>query len=118
MGKLGDLLRSRKEQIAQETTEVKEESKVTAPVKYDRDWLRKMSNKTGYIISDDDKKVDGILIALNRKNGHCPCGGNGRQFLCPCVIMRENGICKCGLYKNVEPVNPAGKTNGRIKSND
>lgn len=84
---------------------------------YNRTWLNKVSNKTGFIISSDSKKVDGILEALNRKNGHCPCGGNGIQFLCPCVNMREYGICKCGLYENVRPVEPKGESNGKVKSN-
>ena len=75
-----------------------------------------MSNKTGYIISDDDKKVDGILIALNRKNGHCPCGGMTEQFICPCEMMRTHGVCKCGLYKNAVDLNPReSETTGRIK---
>ena len=56
----------------------------------------------GFELSNDDKKVDGILAALNRRDGQCPCGGNGAQFKCPCIIMRTKGICKCGLYKTIE----------------
>ena len=110
MSKLSDFLKGRKEEVVQET-----KTDNTEPVMYNRVWLRKMSNKTGFIISSDDKKVDGILAALNRKNGHCPCGGNGPQFLCPCVIMREQGICKCGLYENVRPVEPKGYSGAKIK---
>ena len=95
--------------------EIQEVSPDTGIKRYNRIWLRKMSNATGFIISDDDKKVDGILDALNRKDGHCPCGGNGPQFLCPCVIMREQGICKCGLYENVTPIKPSGGSSARIK---
>lgn len=85
------------------------------PTKYNKIWLERMSNQYGYIISDDKKKVDGILGALNRRDGHCPCGGNGIQFLCPCVNMRERGLCKCGLYENKTPVNVTGNSSGRIK---
>lgn len=112
MGKLGDLLKSRKSEPAQTTVETRADEGVKF---YNRVWLNKISNQMGYIISSNDKKVDGILEALNRKDGHCPCGGNGIQFICPCVIMREQGICKCGLYENIKPVEPTGSSSGRIK---
>lgn len=113
MGKLGDFLKGKKEQPK---VIHKEENGDNPQVKlYNRVWLNRVSNQMGYIISDNDKKVDGILEALNRKDGHCPCGGNGVQFLCPCVIMREKGICKCGLYENVRPLEPSGNSGGRIK---
>lgn len=111
MSKLSDFLKGRKE----DKPVIHEEVKSDEPVMYNRAWLRKVSNATGFIISNNDKKVDGILAALNRKGGHCPCGGNGQQFLCPCVIMREKGICKCGLYENVRPVEPSGSSGARIK---
>lgn len=110
MSKLGDFLKGRKEEVVQEAKVDDAE-----PIMYNRAWLRKMSNATGFIVSADDKKVDGILRALNRRGGYCPCGGNGQQFLCPCVIMREQGICKCGLYENVKPVEPKGSTGAKIK---
>lgn len=111
MGKLGDFLKGKKEAPV-----VREEKKEDSQVRrYNRVWLNKVSTQLGYIVSSNDKKVDGILEALNRKDGHCPCGGNGDQFLCPCVIMREKGICKCGLYENVRPVEPSGISSGRVK---
>ena len=113
MSKLSEFLNGRKEK----TVVVEKKKENNEPIMYNRAWLRKMSNRTGFIISSDDKKVDGILAALNRKNGHCPCGGNGPQFICPCVIMREQGICKCGLYENVKPVEPKGTSGGQIKEN-
>lgn len=74
--------------------------------KYNRIWLNDIAEQTGYAINEEGGKVDGILKALNRRDGHCPCGGNGDQFLCPCHIMREHGICKCGLFRNAVDVNP------------
>ena len=112
MGKLGDFLKSRKE-----TPVVLQDRKEDSQIKmYNRTWLKKITDTTGYIVSDNDKKVNGILEALNRKDGHCPCGGNGSQFLCPCINMREHGICKCGLFENVKPINPSGNSSGRIKN--
>lgn len=70
--------------------------------KYTRAWAGKITLYQGYELSDDNKKVDGILAALNRRDGQCPCGGNGAQYKCPCVIMREKNICKCGLWKTLE----------------
>lgn len=85
---------------------------------YNKSWLMRISNATGFIISDNRNKVDGILKALNRRNGHCPCGGNGDQFICPCVVMRDKGICKCGLFENVIPLNPRGNSTGSIKGHN
>lgn len=112
MSKLGDFLKGKKEAPAPVVQEKEEDNQIK---RYNRVWLNKISTQLGYIISNNDKKVDGILEALNRKGGHCPCGGNGDQFLCPCVIMREKGICKCGLYENIKPVEPSGSSSGRVK---
>ena len=116
MSKLGDFLKNKKtgEKSVQTQTKV-EETKTDVVKLYNKIWLNKVSNQMGYIISSDERKVNGILEALNRKNGHCPCGGNGTQFLCPCVNMREYGICKCGLYENVRQVSPTGSSEARIK---
>lgn len=70
-------------------------------------WLMKISEKTGFIINDDREKAQKILDALNRSEGYCPCGGKGDAFICPCVVMREKGICKCGLFNNVTPIVPS-----------
>ena len=119
MSKLGDYLRSKKSSAGEASvgTAPKEENSDGIRM-YNRYWLNKISEQTGYIISDNDDKVEGILNALNRRNGHCPCGGNGDQFLCPCKNMREYGICKCGLYENMKKVEPTGSSTGRIKSNE
>lgn len=111
MGALGDFLKGKKSE-----PKVERKEDTDSQVKfYNKVWLNKVSNQTGFIVSDNEKKVNGILEALNRKDGHCPCGGNGVQFLCPCIIMREKGICKCGLFENVRPLEPTGGSSGRIK---
>lgn len=98
MSKLGDILKGKNK------NEVVQEQPKEQPVvgRYNRTWASRIALHQGFEISDDDKKVDGILMALNRKDGQCPCGGNGAQFKCPCVIMRTKGICKCGLFKTIE----------------
>lgn len=83
--------------------------------KYNQTWLLNVTRQTGYIINNDRDKAQKILEALNRREGHCPCGGDGKQYLCPCLNMRTYGICKCGLFENVQPVNPTGKSTMRIK---
>ena len=117
MSKLGDYLRSKKSNAGEAPVGTAQNADGGIKM-YNRIWLNRISEQTGYIISSDDKKVDGILDALNRRNGHCPCGGNGDQFLCPCKNMREYGICKCGLYENMKKVEPTGSSTGRIKSNE
>lgn len=113
MGKLADVLRGRKSgPIVDDTVVDKDEKQLKL---YNDSWLLKVSNSTGFIINKDREKVRKILDALNRRNGYCPCGGNGNQFLCPCTNMRESGICKCGLFENVEPVNPTGKSTAKFK---
>lgn len=92
--------------------EIKEQAKTAY---YNRGWVSKVALMRGYAINQDDRKVDGILAALNRRDGHCPCGGNGPQFKCPCAIMREHGICKCGLFENVPDRQFSGSTGGRIE---
>lgn len=97
-------------------TEIDGEAKATTAY-FNRSWLGKVALQRGYVVNPDDKKVDGILATLNRKNGFCPCGGTGAQFKCPCQIMREYGICKCGLYLNVpdrEVCGGNGASSGRI----
>lgn len=98
MSKLGDILKGRsKKEVVQE--QPKQEIKLQ---KYNRAWAGRVAIHQGFELNSDDKKVDGILAALERRDGQCPCGGNGAQFRCPCIIMRTKGICKCGLYKTIE----------------
>ena len=115
MGKLRDIFNKRNKDNDDNNTGDNTVHEITA---YNKSWLMRISNTTGFIISDDRNKVSGILKALNRRNGHCPCGGNGDQFICPCVVMRDKGICKCGLFENIRPVNPRGNSTGSIKGHN
>lgn len=118
MSKLFDVINRRKKSDAVVQDTQHEEEKINLS-KYNRTWANRVALHKGFVLSDDDKRVDGILAALNRRNGQCPCGGNGAQFKCPCVIMRTKGICKCGLYKTVEDrkVTSVSST-AKIKTND
>jgi hypothetical protein len=114
MGKLMDALRGKNPAVT--TPDV--DANISQVTTYNRFWLNRISNSTGFIINEDGGKVDGILSALNRKDGHCPCGGNGDQFLCPCVIMRDKGLCKCGLFHNIVPLTPRGASSARVIRDD
>lgn len=112
MGKLMDTLRGKKPAVT--TPDINTDTNQVTT--YNRFWLNRVSNSTGFIVNEDSVKVDGILSALNRKDGHCPCGGNGDQFMCPCVIMRDRGLCKCGLFYNVVPLAPRGTSSARVNN--
>lgn len=116
MGKLFDIInkKNKKEEIVEEKPN--EEVKLQ---KYNRGWLGRVTLHQGFEPNDDNKKVDAILGALNRRDGQCPCGGNGAQFKCPCVIMRTKGICKCGLFKTIEDRKVTSTaSSAKIKTND
>lgn len=128
MGKLRDIINARskgekvdyKLNVEELTTpspvqvEADEQAKKN-PLYYNRTWLSKVALHRGYAVNPDDRKVDGILGALNRRNGYCPCGGTGEQFKCPCANMRTLGICKCGLYLNIPDRKiGGGSSSGRI----
>lgn len=88
-------------------------------IKYNRIWLVRTANKHDFDISDNDTKVSNILKALNKRDGHCPCGGMTEDFMCPCKWMREFGACKCGLFVEPKDVEPRdSKTTGSIKTNE
>lgn len=130
MGKLGDIIRGKVKGAedmkeynlwvnhinAPSPVQVEIDDREKAETAYfNRTWLSKVALQHRYAVNPDDSRVDGILAALNRKNGFCPCGGTGTQFKCPCKIMRENGICKCGLFLNVPDREIRGSgTEGRI----
>lgn len=96
--------------------QVEEDINVEDITPYNRLWLERIANEAGYAISDNDKRVDTILDKLNKRDGHCPCGGMTDEFICPCRMMREFGNCKCGLYMNARDIAPKDtKTTGKIK---
>lgn len=117
MGILADIIGKKAEEIVnrkaeQRTVDTKEE-KVT---RYNRMWLEKIVREAGYAVSDNEQKVNNILKALNKRDGHCPCGGMTEDFICPCKMMREHGACKCGLYMDFKDIEPKDmKSTARIK---
>lgn len=117
MSRLTDLLKERiGKKYDTDNVSIREENEEQQTIKmYNKSWLLRTSNQYGYIISKDREHAGKILEALNRTNGNCPCGGNGSQYKCPCIYMRENGICRCGLFENITPVNPKGSSSARIK---
>lgn len=58
--------------------------------------------KEGFILNPNDKIVNGILKALVRTKGLCPCVHEKVECLedikCPCKEYREKGHCRCNLY--------------------
>lgn len=55
-----------------------------------------------YIINPDDKVVQLLVEGIRKKNGHCPCEIlQTPDTLCPCLKMRTEGICRCGLFVGI-----------------
>lgn len=124
MGKLQDIIERKameiamnkveRERMERQAHEQKLQEEVTP---YNRLWLEKIVNKAGYLLTEDEQRIERILSKLNERKGHCPCGGMTDEFLCPCRMMREYGNCKCGLYKNAIDLNPGkSRTTARIKT--
>lgn len=121
MGILGDIVANRIDKIVNEHRQAKMEdqqpqvSETQDIEMYNRVWLDKMVYETGFALTNDEKRITNILKALNKRDGHCPCGGMTDEFICPCRMMRDYGTCKCGLYMDVVDLNPTGKSSGTIK---
>lgn len=118
MGILGELLKGRRKfEIEVDKSKLEKPVTESNEVKtYNRLWLSKIERDTGFVVSDNEKRVDNILKKLNERDGHCPCGGMTEEFICPCRMMREYGKCKCGLYRNAVDLNPReSSSSGRIK---
>ena len=55
--------------------------------------------KKVFVPNPDQKKVDKILKAIEKKNGHCPCQpGETPTNFCPCSKLLDEGECICELY--------------------
>lgn len=118
MGILGDIIANRIDKIVNDRRQEKTQPQVseTQDIEmYNRIWLDKVVHETGFALTDDEKRITNILKALNKRDGHCPCGGMTDEFICPCRMMRDHGTCKCGLYRDVVDLNPTGKSEGSIK---
>ena len=58
-----------------------------------------VENKT-FKLTDDETVKNAIIKRLEIKNGYCPCNpATTDDYLCPCLKMRIDGKCCCGLYK-------------------
>jgi ferredoxin-thioredoxin reductase catalytic subunit len=115
MGILADLINKKAQEIVDRKLG-KEQSQEIQSIKHNRIWLDKIVRDTGYAVSDNDQKVDNILKALSKRDGHCPCGGMTDYFICPCEMMRNHGVCKCGLFQNFRDINPTNtKSTAKIK---
>lgn len=54
-----------------------------------------------YKINNDKEIVKLIREGLKRNNNFCPCEiEKTEDTKCMCKIMREQNICKCGLFIN------------------
>ena len=115
MSKLSDIVKRKKKSV--DAMPVKQEEHINLS-KYTPMWAIKTAKNFGFELTDDTGKIDKILAALEKRKGQCPCGGNGAQFTCPCERMRRDGICKCGLYKNIPQRRVAGVTEAKIKERD
>lgn len=112
MSKLSDIVKRKKKSV--DAMPVKQEEHINLS-KYTPMWAIKTAKNFGFELTEDTGKIDKILAALEKRKGQCPCGGNGAQFTCPCERMRRDGICKCGLYKNIPQRRVAGVTEAKIK---
>lgn len=108
MGILSNIFK--KEQSVQPVKEV-------TPLFYNKLWLNRLTDKTGYIVTQDEKKISDTLDYLNRNNGMCPCVGVGEDALCPCSTMRNKGVCACGLFENIRSFDIKGKSDAVIRRN-
>lgn len=118
MGILKDIIEKKAMEIVERRVNEKQESNVEQiDIKtYNRYWLDRIARETGFAVSDNDTRVDNILKKLNERDGHCPCGGMTDEFICPCIMMRKYGTCKCGLYMDVKDIEPKdSKSTARIK---
>lgn len=119
MGKLQELLKKREQNNTFVNEKPKAEPMEEEQIKkYNQTWLLKVTGETGWIVNSDREHAQNILDKLNENGGRCPCGGNGKQYQCPCLNMRTYGICRCKLFDDVVPVQPTGKSIGRIKGKE
>ena len=56
--------------------------------------------KPGFKLNPDEKRVKGIIKAIERNNGECPCVHEEPcdDPVCPCSDYRLKDKCCCQLY--------------------
>lgn len=60
-----------------------------------------VENKT-FKLTDNEAVKNAIIKRLEIKNGYCPCNpATTDDYKCPCLKMRIDGKCCCGLYIEV-----------------
>lgn len=70
---------------------------------HDKDWAEAKAKELETTLGDKELVVTTILGGLDSKDGNCPCipeYNHNADTLCPCKSMREQGTCKCGLFKS------------------
>lgn len=66
---------------------------------YNRAWAETCAKELG--VKVNDKLIDLMLEGLTKTEGQCPCVpkyARTDDTICPCKSMREENICKCGLF--------------------
>ena len=67
----------------------------------------KILRKEGWELNPDDNKVNNIIQALGKNEGHCPTkriNRNGHDQ-CPCSQYLTHDECYCGLYVKLPKIN-------------
>lgn len=55
------------------------------------------------ILNPDKEERRRVAMAVKENDGYCPCLlERNEDTKCPCKAKREQGICICGLYVEVE----------------
>ena len=54
--------------------------------------------REGWMLNPNEKIVNGIIRAINRCNGDCPCNNDSEEKHCPCSNYRTKDKCCCKLY--------------------
>ena len=62
--------------------------------------------KEGFKLNPNEKVVKGIIKAVERNDGKCPCVHNseeyeGKSLICPCSDYIKKDICCCNLYVKI-----------------
>lgn len=62
--------------------------------------------KKGWKLNPNEKVVKGIIKAVERNEGKCPCVHNseeyeGKSLICPCSDYIKKDICCCNLYVKI-----------------
>ena len=54
------------------------------------------------VLNKNPQVVQNIRRRCELNEGHCPCSSViSEDTLCPCKELRTEGVCHCGLYKQL-----------------